>query len=115
MMGALNFIVVQSRIHDPRKGTIRRITEIAEVTGMNEDKPQVQMLFEWDPASDTLRPTGIPSLYEQDLARYTGMTKEGVREEIEKRKKFLETLIKKDVHKMGDVVKEFKKYRAGEK
>ncbi|MEM0372331.1 MAG: CpaF family protein [archaeon] len=115
MIGALNFIIVQSRIHDPRKGTIRRITEIAEVTGVSDDKPQLQILYSWDPATDALKATGVPSLYEQELCRYTGLSREKIQEQIDKRKKFLETLMKKDVRRMGDVVKEFKKFRAGEK
>ncbi|NYZ79703.1 CpaF family protein [Candidatus Micrarchaeota archaeon] len=115
MIGALNFIIVQSRIHDPRKGTIRRVTEIAEVTGVSEDKPHVQILYEWDPALDTLKATGIPSMYEQELVRYTGLPKEGIRAEIDKRRKFLEMLIKKDVRSMKDVVIELKKFRVGDK
>lgn len=111
MMGALDLIIVQARIHDRRKGTIRRVTEIAEISGMMETNPQVQVLYEWDPALDTLKPTGVPSKYEHELMKYTGMSKDDIKFEIEKRKKLIESLSKKNIRKMTDVVVEFKKFR----
>ncbi len=112
MVDALNLIVVQARIHDRRKGTIRRVTEIAEVTGVVDDKPEVQLLFEWDPVVDKLKPTGVPSKYENLLLRYTGLSKSDFNEEIKKRKKLIEELVSKNIREMPKVVEAFKKYRA---
>ncbi len=115
MIDALNLIVVQARIHDRRKGTIRRITEIAEVTGVVDDKPQVQLLYEWDPSIDKLNPTGANSKYIDLLLRYTSLSKQDVEKELEKRKQLIEQLASKNIRSMPAVVKAFKKFRAEEK
>jgi len=115
MLEALGIIVVQARIHDRRKGTIRRVTEIAEVTGLIEDNPQVQLLYEWEPSSDTIQSTGVNSKYIDLLMRYTGLSKSDVEKEIQKRKKLIEELASKNIREMKQVVKEFKKFRAGKK
>ncbi len=114
MMSALDLIIVMKRIHDRRKGTIRRITEIAEVTGVLEGKPQVIYLYEWDPVTDTIRSTGVPSKYLQTLSRFTGMTHTDIMEELRKRKEFLEGLVKRGVRDLGGVSRELNKYIAGE-
>ena len=36
------FIVMEARLHDRKKGTIRRVTEIAEVFGVLEGKLETQ-------------------------------------------------------------------------
>jgi len=115
MIDALNFIIIQKRIHDRRKGTIRRVTEIAEVTGMMENQPQLQIIFEWDPALDMLKPTGVPSMFEQDLMKYTSMSKDDIKFEVEKRKKLLESMSSRNIRNMTEVITEFKKFRAGSK
>jgi len=111
MLDALNLIVVQARIHDRRKGTIRRVTEVAEVIGVIEGKPQVQLLFEWDPTIDKLKSTGVPSKYGDLLLRYTGLSKEDFNNELKKRKKLIEQLVSKNIREMPKVVQEFKKFR----
>ncbi len=114
MMSALDLIIVMKRIHDRRKGTIRRVTEIAEVTGVLEGKPQVIYLYQWDPVTDTIRPTGVPSRYLQLLSRFTGMTHTDLMEELRKRKEFLESLVKRGIRDLDSVSKELNKYLSGE-
>jgi len=93
MLAALNLIIVQKRIHDRRKGTIRRVTEVAEVTGVLEDNPQLIYLYEWDAATDTIKSTGVPSKYLQELSRYTGMSHTEIQAELKKRQEFIERLV----------------------
>ena len=109
MVQALDFIIVQQRIHDRRKGTIRRITEVAEVTGAVGDKPQVQVIYERDPAMDALKPTGVPSKFVQELMKFTGLSKRDVEFEITKREEIINDLVKRDIHELADVVREFRK------
>ncbi len=113
MLEALNFIIVQQRIYDRKKGTIRRITEFAEVEGMEGDKANMQVLYQWDPVSDSIKSTGLPSKYLQNLMKYTGMSREDILAELKKRQKFIEDLGKRGISKMDYVVQELKKYRAG--
>ena len=42
MLSGLDMIIVQNRLHDRRKGTIRRIVEISEITGVLEDNVRTQ-------------------------------------------------------------------------
>lgn len=103
MMGALNIIIVQQRINDRRKGTIRRITNISEVTGVMDGKPQLESLYEWDAASDDLKETGIKSTFVSTLSKFTGMSKQELDKEINERKKILESLVSDDIVEMSKV------------
>ncbi len=114
MLSALDLIIVMKRVHDRRKGTIRRVTEIAEITGVLEDKPQIIYLYEWDPVTDTIRSTGVPSRYLQTLSRFTGLTHTDIMEELGKRKEFLESLLKRGIRDIDSVSVELNKYIAGE-
>ena len=103
MLAALNMIVVQKRIHDRRKGTIRRVTEVAEVTGVLEGNPQIVFLYEWDAATDTIRSTGVPSKFLQELGKYTGLSHTEIQAEIARRRDFLEKLVADDVKGIENV------------
>jgi flagellar protein FlaI len=103
MLAALNLIIVQKRIHDRRKGTIRRVTEVAEVTGVLEGRPQLVYLYEWDAATDTIKSTGVPSKYLQELGRYTGASYVQIQDEIRQRKEFLDKLLSSGVRDLESV------------
>jgi flagellar protein FlaI len=111
MIGALDFVVMQQRIHDPKRGTMRRITEIAEVIGVVDNKPQIQLLYVWDPITDTVKPTGNTSRYMQELQRFTGLSKNDMMAELDRRKKIMEGLLARGPAKMTDVAAELQKYR----
>ncbi len=110
MLAALNLIIVQKRIHDRRKGTIRRVTEVAEVTGVLEGKPQLVYLFEWDAATDKIKPTGVPSRFLQELGRYTGASHVQIQDEIRKRKEFLDKLVAEGTRDIETVCKRIQDY-----
>ncbi|MBN2127199.1 MAG: CpaF family protein, partial [Candidatus Diapherotrites archaeon] len=82
MMSGLNFVLVQNRIHDRKKGTIRRITEIAEVTGALEGQTKTQTIFEWDATTDKLIKTEIGVNYIKELEKYTGMNRKQIENEV---------------------------------
>ncbi|MEK6953418.1 MAG: ATPase, T2SS/T4P/T4SS family [Candidatus Micrarchaeota archaeon] len=110
MVGALNFIIMQHRLHDRRKGVIRRITEIAEVNQEAGESPKLQILFTWDAAKDKLLPTGLPSNFIQTLATFTGLTKKDIYDEIEVRKKILMDLSAKGIRGIDEVCKVTQNY-----
>jgi len=82
-------------INDRRKGAIRRIVEIGELESIIDKKPSTYLLYEWDAYSDTIHRTGMPSKYIQKIMKYTGLSKTDIEDEIENRKKFLESLLEK--------------------
>lgn len=104
MLSALNFIVMQQRTYDRRKGLIRRVTEIAEVVSNDDDKlPDLQILYRWDPVKDVLSNTGTPSHYFQALAQYTGQPVEAIRKDLADRMKLLKELNEKGIRELDEV------------
>ncbi len=97
MIPALDVIIMQVRFHSRKKGTIRRITEIAEVSGMEGgESVQLNKLYKYDPAKDELVPTGgVPSRTLNTLAHHTGMSVSELELEKEKRKLILEWMIER--------------------
>ncbi|MBU2477065.1 Flp pilus assembly complex ATPase component TadA, partial [Candidatus Micrarchaeota archaeon] len=110
MLSGLDLIIVEHRIHDKKKGTIRRITEIAEVTGVLENKTSTQTLFERDAVTDKLIKTKTQSEYIKTLMKFTGFTAKQIETELNEREQVLGKLIKGNVHEMEDVVNAMHEY-----
>ena len=106
MLSALDLILVQKRIHDRRKGTIRRISEVAELTGVLEGEPKFTYLYEWDAATDTIKANYETSKYLQGLSRFTGVSTTQIREEINRRESYIKDMVKKNVKGMKAVCAE---------
>ncbi|MDO8625397.1 MAG: ATPase, T2SS/T4P/T4SS family, partial [Candidatus Diapherotrites archaeon] len=106
MLAGLDFIIVENRLHDRQKGTIRRITEIAEVRGVLEGKPYTQTLFTWNPQSDKIeyapadasKKTKTKDIkYYEKLSNFTGRSIADIEREIEQRAQFLTKLTKQEL------------------
>ena len=110
MMSGLDFIIVEHRLHDKKKGTIRRITEISEVYGVLEGKTKTQAIFEYDAATDSLKRTSAPVNYLKVLERFTGMQRKQIEAEIKEREKVLKKLVETDVRDINRVSTECEKY-----
>jgi len=109
MATALDFIIVQHRIHDRRKGTIRRVTEIAEVRTEN-NKPHVVDVFVWDAREDKIVPVVEDIAYLHQLSEFTGLSVEDLREEIRRRKVFLKRLEEEGKKTMHDIKRAVQSY-----
>ncbi|HLD75721.1 MAG TPA: ATPase, T2SS/T4P/T4SS family, partial [Candidatus Norongarragalinales archaeon] len=104
MLSSLNLILMQNRIHDRRKGTIRRVTEVAELIPSQElGMPELQVLYRWDPVMDVLQSTGAESFYLQEMCKFSGMNRTDVEKELALRTAILEGLIKKGLRNVNDV------------
>jgi archaeal flagellar protein FlaI len=110
MMSGLDFIIVEHRYHDRKKGTIRRISEIAEVYGALEGKPKTQTIYLRDPAEDVLEKTLMGSEYLKELEGFTGVSRQKLLAEIDLRKEFLEKLLEGNIRAMKDVSKRSKEF-----
>lgn len=110
MLSGLNFILVQHRLHDRKMGTIRRVTEIAEVTNVLEGKAKTEAIYIRDAKNDKLIRTKAQSKYLQLLADMTGSSLKQIDAEIVKRATFLKKLIKENKKEMKIVSEEFNKY-----
>ena len=63
MLTGLDLIIVQARLHVQGK-TARKIIEVAEVAGMEGDKPRLNAIWKYNAATDQIEETGIPSKLE---------------------------------------------------
>ncbi|ACJ17165.1 type II/IV secretion system ATPase [Thermococcus onnurineus NA1] len=110
MIPALDIIIMQVRFHSRKKGTIRRITEIAEISGVEGENIQLNKLYKYDPAKDELVPTGVPSKTLNALAHHTGMSMAELELEKEKRKIILDWMVEqgiRGIEKVGYYIRQF--------
>jgi flagellar protein FlaI len=102
MISALNLIIMQNRFTHRGK-TVRRITEVTEILGVEEGHVKLSNVYEWDPKTDTVKATGTPSRIKSLLAEKRGVELKDIEDEIERRKKVLEWMVEKKVHGVKEV------------
>jgi flagellar protein FlaI len=103
MIPALDFIIMQQRMYRPEGGSIRRITEVAEVVGMEEGNVQLNRVFEWDNVNDKVEYVGIASQTLRDISELRGIGISEIEEEIEKRRLVLEYLADNNIRSIDEV------------
>ncbi len=110
MIPALDVIVMQQRIYHRQKGQIRRTTEVAEVTGLEGGKPQLSRVFKWNPRSDVVEPTGVPSKIKRTIAEFSGLSGNDIEIELGKRGAVLEWMKQRgirNIFEVGNIIQEF--------
>lgn len=110
MIPALDAIVMQQRIYHRQKGQIRRVTEVAEVTGLEAEKPQLSRIFKWNPRTDVVEPTGVPSKIKRTIAEFSGISGGDIEVEIGKRSAVLEWMKQKgirNIFEVGSIIQEY--------
>jgi len=105
MLAGLDIILIEHKIHDKRKGTIRRLTEVAEVSGVLLKRAQTQTIFARDPVKDIIERTVAPIKFLKILQDFTGLGKAEIENEWKARQVFLEKLRKKGVRDLVEVKK----------
>ncbi len=110
MIPALDVIVMQQRIYHRQKGQIRRVTEVSEVTGLEGGKPQLSRVFKWNPRTDTVEPTGVPSKFKRTIAEFSGLSGRDVEIELEKRAAVLEWMRTRGIRNLFEVGKIIQEY-----
>jgi len=109
MLPALNLILMENKIYHAGT-TLRRITEIAEIGGLDKERVILNNVYEWDPKTDSLVATGNPSVLKQGLAKLKGIDMETLNKELERRKAVIEWMVKKNITKIEDVAQVFNRY-----
>ena len=110
MLPALDMIIMQNRIYHRQRGQIRRVTEVAEITGIEGGQPQLSRIFKWNPRADKLEPTGVPSKVKRTIAEFSGMSGKEIEIEIEKRAAVLEWMKKRNIRNIFEVGKVIQEY-----
>lgn len=113
MIPALDVIFMQQRIYHRQKGQIRRVTEVAEVSGFEEGKVQLSRIYKWNPRRDALEPTGVPSRIKYTMAEFSGLSGSDIEIELEKRAAVLEWMGQKGIRNIFDVGMVIQEYYRG--
>ncbi len=82
---------------------MRRVTEVAEVVGMEEGNVQLNRVFEWNNVTDKVEYVGIASQTLRDIAELRGIGITEIEEEIEKRRLVLEYLADNNIRSIHEV------------
>ncbi|MBE6493213.1 MAG: CpaF family protein [Methanosphaera stadtmanae] len=98
MINSIDFIIMQKRIYVPNKGTIRRITEVDEIVGMEMDNLQLNKIYQYNPSKDELEYTAISCNAIDQIARMKGISHKQIIKEFERRKKYLEENMQNDLN-----------------
>ena len=115
MMPLLDLIVVLNRIIDRRKGMIRRVTQVSEVSGIEGEVVQLGDLFLYDVSTDTIKRSNYPIILLEKIAHECGISKKRLNTELLIREKVLEYMINTGIKETDDVIDFFQKYHTNPK
>jgi len=107
---ALDFVIIQNRIHDRRLGTIRRIVQLCEIHGALEGDARAIPIASWDAAEDKIIFEASHSKYIKKLCRFTGLNDTDIWEEINRRQKVLDKMVKAGIRELDKVKMIFREY-----
>lgn len=103
MISAIDFIIMQNRIYRSDGVSFRRISEVAEVSGIEEGVIQLNKIFEWDPQSDTIKNVGITSKTLTGIANVSGNSLNSLYDEIKNREIVLQHMVNQNIRSIRDV------------
>lgn len=110
MIQAIDFIIMQNRIYTPSGISYRRISEVAEVVGIEEGTVQLNKIFQWNPERDMIENVSVASNTLQQLSELSGKSINNLYKEIENRKLVLNHMVKQNIRSIHDVSKVLELY-----
>ena len=90
--------------------SFRRISEVAEVSGIEEGVIQLNKIFEWDPQSDTIKNVGITSKTLTEIANVSGNSLNSLYDEIKNREIVLQHMVDQNIRSIRDVSTVLERY-----
>jgi len=109
MLPLLDFIVIMERHYSKETGMQRRVTQIVELSRM-EDKVLFGTLFEFDDKLNYLKRTEIQSQILEEIAKKNSMTKNELSKEVSVRKVILDWMLKQNIRKPLEVLEVIESY-----
>ncbi|MDP2667059.1 MAG: ATPase, T2SS/T4P/T4SS family [Candidatus Diapherotrites archaeon] len=109
LLPVLDMVVVLQKVNDVKHGLQRRVSQIAEVSHMNQSI-LLSNLFERHPETDLLMRTDTPSHLMQVLSDAAGKNKRSILQEILVRQRVLEWMIRHRIFDPADVEKVVQQY-----
>ena len=104
MLAGLDFIIVEKRMNTSR-GLVRRIVEIAEITGVYENSPKASIIFRWNPQTDNLERTNEPIRFFDIIKTYTKYNDADIKHILEERINLINDFVKKNIRNITEVSK----------
>ena len=101
---------MEKRIYKSNGRSIRRITEIAEVAGVEEGTIQLNKLFQWDSETDSFENLTIVSKTLAEIANLRGVSINALNKEWEMRKLILDFLVENNISKQDNLSKILEEY-----
>ncbi len=104
-LSAVNLLVVQ---HRDRKRNLRRTMEISEVIAVQEEEPNLNIIYHWRPRTDNFDLVHEPRRYIEELNLHTGMTVTEMKEDLNSKRAILGYMLKNKIdslEKVGAVMK----------
>ncbi len=95
MATALNLVVVLNRITAPKRGLVRRVTEIAEVTGT--EKPDLHLLYQWNPERDKIELVDSNIGLKRKIQKFSGLSMKEIDNELQLREELLREAAKRKI------------------
>lgn len=103
MIHAIDFIIMQNRIYTPSGVSYRRISEVAEIVGVEEGVIQLNKIFEWNPEMDTIDNISVSSKTLTQIANLSGQSLYELQKEIENREIVLNHMVTHNLHRISEV------------
>ncbi|WP_405270526.1 CpaF family protein [Methanobrevibacter sp.] len=103
MIQAIDFIIMQNRIYTPSGVSYRRISEVAEVVGIEEGVIQLNKIFQWNPEMDIIENVSVSSKTLSQIANLSGKSINELHHEIGNRELVLEHMVSHDIRSVEDV------------
>ncbi|MDO5831599.1 MAG: CpaF family protein [Methanobrevibacter sp.] len=103
MIQAIDFIIMQNRIYTPSGVSFRRISEVAEVVGMENGVIQLNKIFQWNPERDTIENVSVSSKTLNQIADLSGKSLNEIRREIENRENVLKHMVRENIRSVDEV------------
>jgi len=113
MLTGLDLIIIQARLHVNGR-TARKITEVAEIAGMEGDKPRLNAIWKYNAATDQIEETGIPSKLRETICSAAGVTPDVFEKHVSQRQQIIENLLERDVRDIATVTQVIQNFYASQ-
>ena len=109
MLTGLDLIIIQARLHVKGR-TARKIIEVAEIAGMEGEKPRLNPIWKYNPATDEIEETGVPSKFRETICAAAGIRPSDFEAHVQERERILRDLQARDVRGIEQVTKVFQSF-----
>ncbi len=110
MIPLIDLVLVMNRHFFRGKGVIRRVTEVAEIAGIEKEVIQLGDIYTWRAKEDKVARTDYPILLKDKIADRCSVSKKQLNMELFLREKVLEYMVKRDINDNTEVIEMIHNY-----